>query len=122
MVQEVAARTVEVLKDINTILRGCGQQFGYRTAREIIRWVDLAVASGMDPNSALDVQIEQKVLVKVQGSRSNKAERSMLDTLFSYLGDREGSASGNLALPRCYNRVQHMLETLKEDDFAFGQY
>lgn len=122
LVKQVAALSVQVLKDINTILRGANQQFGYRTTREIIRWVDLAVASGMDPYQALDVQISQKILVKVQGSQSNSLERAMLNSLFNYLRASKDQSSDGSAFPRCFSRLQQMLETMKEDEFTFGQH
>lgn len=122
LVRAVAELSVQVLKDINTILRGANQQFGYRTTREIIRWVDLAVASGMDPYLALDVQIAQKILVKLQGSQSNSLERAMLNSLFNYLRASKDQSSDGSAFPRCFSRLQQMLETMKEDEFTFGQH
>lgn len=120
--KSAAQLAIKHLSKLNNILRGARQNFGYRTAREIIYWVDYALCSGaFAVHSALDLQLQQKVLVKLQISRSNDYDIGMLEQLRNYFED-EKLVSGEHAFPGSIKYIEDLLSRVKEDEFAIGQY
>jgi len=110
------------LRSINTVLSTALQHFGYRTAREIIAWVDRATGSGgFTMEEALDIQIMQKVLVKVQGSRFNPTERKMIRDLETFFEDTADPNTQEPLFPRSAAQVKRMSRAMDEEEFTFGQ-
>jgi hypothetical protein len=122
--------THQHLVDVNNILEEARLHFGYRSANEIARFLN--VYTGMLPANdtdtsmlrALDVAILQKVLPKIQGNRA-KLERP-LERLCIYLRDTvipgenaslTDDGSKTPKLPKSFKRAADMLQSLREFGF-----
>lgn len=91
---------------LQPLMLSAGQPFGYRTVEEIARYLD--GASGvLDLNTALDLQIKQKILPKLRGEdtpRFRKAMRDLAQLLASY--------------PQSHAKVTAMLARLEREGYA----
>lgn len=120
--KDQAREVTSHLRSMNTVLTKSQQHFGYRTAREIITWVDRATGAGaFAMGAALDMQILQKVLVKVQGSKFNPTERQMIQELVVFLEDTLDPSTQQPQFPESTKRIKRMLDELNEEEFTFGQ-
>ena len=92
-----SARISSIVMGVWTILAGVGAQFGFRTAKAIVRFVTEAKASSggvLGVDAALDLQMRQKVLVKLRGEGERwSAALEALEAALSTLGSGVGSAS-----------------------------
>ncbi|CCO07552.1 McrB family protein [Desulforamulus hydrothermalis] len=120
--KESAHLLVDYLSRINNILRAADQQFGYRTATEIIRWVDYALTSAaFGFYTALDYQIKQKVLAKLQVARSRRADTDMVAQLLGFFEDEKLPGAEETAFPQCREYVERLNERVREEEFILGQ-
>lgn len=120
--EDVAHLLVDYLSRINNILRAADQQFGYRTATEIIRWVDYALTSdAFGFYTALDYQIKQKVLAKLQVARSRRADTDMVAQLLGFFEDEKLPGAEEVAFPQCRDYVERLNERVREEEFTLGQ-
>lgn len=120
--KEQAREVTAYLRSINTVLLASQQHFGYRTAREIIAWVDRATCSGaFSLAQALDLQLLQKVLVKVQGSKFNPTERAMIQGLVVFFEDTTDTGTQQPLFPQSLAQIRRMQKALNEEEFTFGQ-
>ena len=109
------------LREINFRLAEAGQQFGYRTVREILEWVQQASDSGyFTLAQALDIQIVQKVLVKIEVSGDHVRQTAMLDKLISYF-EQEARQDDVPIFERSAETINALVARLTEDDVAIGQ-
>lgn len=122
------ARTL--LTSIHKLLAEYHLHFGYRVANEVGRYVRLARRALGDGavDTALDLQVLQKVLPKLSGNRS-KLERPLWK-LVCLLHGHEGEAprltsdtqliigSAPARLPRSAAKLERMLDTVREVGFA----
>lgn len=100
-----------VLIDLLKILQPYRMHFGYRVVNEISRYVRLSQEFvGPDAlDTALDLQIRQKILPKFHGSRATLEKP--LKELAAYLGEPS-------RFPRSAEKVAQMLEALRADGYA----
>ena len=111
----------------NTALEPHRREFAFRTAREIRRFVALALASGAGPNgltSALDASMCQKVLPRLSGSR-RELEPVLLSLQGLVAGGRKpgaaASAEGSLDTPMypiSAAKIARMLAAVRATGFA----
>ncbi len=111
------------LKEINLRLAEAGQQFGYRTVHEILDWVHEAYQAGyFTMAAALDIQIVQKVLVKLEVSSDHNRQRSMLEKLSTYFEQETRSQETDRPLfERSNEAIVELTSKLEEDDIVIGQ-
>ena len=111
------------LKEINLRLAEAGQQFGYRTVREILDWVNEAYHSGyFNMAEALDIQIVQKVLVKLEVSSDHKRQLSMLEKLNTYFEQETRSAETDRPMfERSNEIISELMSKLQEEEIVIGQ-
>ena len=111
------------LKEINLRLAEAGQQFGYRTVHEILDWVDEAYQAGyFTMADALDIQVVQKVLVKLEVSSDHGRQRSMLEKLNTYFEQEARSTETDRPLfERSHEAISELAAKLEEDDVVIGQ-
>jgi hypothetical protein len=111
------------LKEINLRLAEAGQQFGYRTVREILDWVNEAYHSGyFNMAQALDIQVVQKVLVKIEVSSDHKRQLSMLEKLNTYFEQETRSAETDRPIfERSYETISELTSKLQEEEIVIGQ-
>ncbi|MCD4712176.1 MAG: DUF3578 domain-containing protein [Clostridiales bacterium] len=85
-----ANQVIEILVQINGILKKQNLQFGYRVRDEIIYFVTQSVNHNMmNFDEAIDFCIYQKILPKVKGSGFQLKE--LINTLFEYCSDKKNS-------------------------------
>jgi hypothetical protein len=111
------------LKEINLRLAEAGQQFGYRTVREILDWVDEAYQNGLfTMAAALDVQIVQKVLVRLEVSSDHNRQSSMLEKLTTYFEQETRNQETDKPLfERSYEVIAELTSKLQEEEIVIGQ-
>ncbi len=111
------------LKEINLRLAEAGQQFGYRTVREVLDWVDEAYQNGLFPMAAaLDIQIVQKVLVRLEVSSDHNRQSSMLEKLTTYFEQETRNQETDKPLfERSYEVITELTSKLQEEDIVIGQ-
>jgi len=111
------------LKEINLRLAEASQQFGYRTVREILDWVSEAFHSGyFNMAAALDIQIVQKVLVKLEVSSDHKRQLSMLEKLNTYFEQETRSSETDRPLfERSNETISELMSKLQEEEIVIGQ-
>lgn len=111
------------LKEINLRLAEAGQQFGYRTVREILDWVNEAYQAGyFTMADALDIQVVQKVLVKLEVSSDHNRQRSMLEKLVTYFEQEARNPETDSPLfVRSHEAIGELTSKLEEDDIVIGQ-
>lgn len=123
----------ERLQAINRILRTANAHVGYRVRDEIVFYILNNKSAGLlSLNDALDFEIMQKILPRIQGSSASV--KNMLCELFKkFAGDYDGyqtqsndTASkmmeklkdGNADYPRSAEKVAFMVRRFEEDGFT----
>jgi AAA domain (dynein-related subfamily) len=111
------------LKELNLRLAEAGQQFGYRTVHEILDWVNEAYQSGyFTMAEALDFQIVQKILVKLEVSEDHSRQISMLEKLTTYFEQEARSDENDRPLfGRSFEMISELKSKLEEDSIVIGQ-
>lgn len=92
-------------------LSDVGAEFGYRSAKEIARFVAIhreLSGEGWQYKDALDAQVMQKLMPKLHGSARKLS--GVLDTLKKFAEDHE--------LPLTKNKVDRMQKRLKDEGFT----
>lgn len=119
------------LKKLHDALAAEHRHFGYRVAREIARFVNLAVAQTGDETAAraaFDVAVLAKILPKLHGSQ-NEVEALLKRLLALAIGERPDAdvfANGNIRpevisdipLPRSARKLSRMLRRLTARGFV----
>jgi hypothetical protein len=101
---------VSWLKRLHELLMPAGFEFGHRVFFEILRFAALYQASaGRSPEDALDLQIMQKILPRLHGSR-RKVEKTLTDL------QKFCNEVGPLQLSG--DKIQRMLENLHANQFT----
>jgi hypothetical protein len=111
------------LKEINLRLAEAGQQFGYRTVHEILDWVNQAYQSGyFTMYAALDIQIVQKILVKLEVSSDHNRQTSMLEKLNTYFDQETRSTETDRPIfERSSEMIGELIAKLQEEEIVIGQ-
>lgn len=129
---EYVTEKCEKLQAINEILKEADAHIGYRVRDEIVFYMLNNRKDGLlSEEEALDNEIMQKILPRVQGGSS--AVKNMLMKLFIYLaGDYSGYADGKATYeqmrsflenkgtlyPRSAEKVMYMVRRYEEDGFT----
>jgi 5-methylcytosine-specific restriction protein B len=117
---------VEYLRELHRTLEG-GFAFGHRVVYEAIRFAALHhAAGGGSLLDALDIQIMQKILPRLHGSR--RRLEPVLEAVGKFCYDLTGSSTGTFdpvehdvqdaELQRSFAKVQEMLERLRVNQFV----
>jgi hypothetical protein len=108
------ANTVQLQLDLLALfkpLSDVGAEFGYRSAKEIARFVAIhreLSGEGWQYKDALDAQVMQKLMPKLHGSARKLS--GVLDTLKKFAEDHD--------LPLTKNKVDRMQKRLKDEGFT----
>jgi hypothetical protein len=103
----------QVIVEVEAIMQAAGQPFGYRTIAELLRYVHRA--RGVLPiQTALDLQIKQKILPKLRGEDSPRLRRA-LSQLLERFEQRDASLG---PFPQSAAKVRQMLERLDREGFT----
>lgn len=128
---EVAAdeRLSQWLREVHSILTEADREFGHRTFQEALRFAALFELSGnTDRHTALDLQISQKILPRLHGSRRELSV--LLDRLggFCHVGPgkpipsdfhcAERAADENTVLRISYAKLHRMAKMLQANHFV----
>jgi 5-methylcytosine-specific restriction protein B len=100
-------RTEDLLIKLYEALRPIRRHFGYRTAEEVLRFVNAARNAGIDAagvSASLDQAVAAKVLPHLRGDSAD-GTATTLDTLSKILPEQE--------FPRCYRKVSAMRDQLQ---------
>jgi hypothetical protein len=95
------------IQGVHDALEPYGLHFGYRTVKEMAKFLGFANAKSLLATEALDVQVHQKILTKLKGSRRHSGVLDQLETLFA-------------GLPKSLAKVRQMKQDL--DEFESFQY
>jgi hypothetical protein len=95
------------INGVHDALEPFGLHFGYRTVKEMVKFLGFANAKSLLATEALDVQVHQKILTKLKGSRRHSGVLDRLETLFA-------------GLPKSLAKVRQMKQDL--DEFESFQY
>lgn len=95
------------IQGVHGALEPFGLHFGYRTVKEMVKFLGFANAKSLLADEALDVQVHQKILTKLKGSRRHMGALDDLETLFA-------------DLPKSLAKVRQMKQDL--DEFESFQY
>lgn len=129
----IVEETCMKLQEINSVLRKANAHVGYRVRDEIVFYLLNNKKAGLLSNDeALDNEIMQKILPRIQGSSSSV--KDMLCELFKiFAGDYDGyqtqsddTASkmmkklqdGNAVYPRSAKKIAFMVRRFEEDGFT----
>ena len=120
---EMSDEGKKILQDLLTILKNYNLHFGYRVVNEVSRFVNLAKVeiANYKTDNVLDIQILQKILPKLHGTRAKLEEP--LQELLAYAYDQSSPVSDELAkkarsydsearFPRSARKVAQMLHQL----------
>lgn len=108
------------LRDLNSKLSEFGQPFGYRTAWEIIKWIDTGLSVGVINSvyEGLDIQVENKILVKLSDYRTG----TMFQALATYFKDRANPYDpDSLIFEKSLHRIENLIARAEREEFAIGQ-
>ncbi len=123
-IDEVAWQSI---RQVHMIVTRAGQSFGYRTIGEILAYV--AQAQGvLAPQTALDLQVKQKILPKLRGEDNPRLRRALVELLV-FLLNMPRTVWGNAAqitaeqvaaapFPESAEKVRRMLIRLEQDGFT----
>lgn len=133
--KEDLEKVEKTLSDLFSLLDGSGMEFAYRTAEEILRYIEVSyeVADNKDEwdlNISMDEQILQKILPKLYGSK-RKMELLLL-ALASYCSDanlenaklfkskshRKELLSEKQLYPKSYQKLINMIEKVRTEQFV----
>ena len=105
-------------------------EFGYRTMHEVLRYagVDYELAADRAAwswQTCLDVQILQKILPKLHGSKK-RIEQLLVDiAVFCETGAAPATTAtfttksvGKIAYPESYGKLAEMIEAVRRDQFV----
>ena len=119
------------LRKLHRLLADSHVQFGHRVVYEANRFASLLAAAGIpDLMVALDLQVLQKVLPRVHGSRKRLEPVLRALAWFCYYPDAEGGEEeakafdfkqlpqGEPKLPRTFHKLQRMMRNLEADQFT----
>ena len=120
----------EWLRRVHELLSASDREFGHRTFQEALRFAALIrVAGEPDPLVALDLQISQKVLPRLHGSRRELTE--LLNELGAFcfvgptgsrLADFDASIitadADSPVLPRSFSKLHRMAKKLRDNHFV----
>ncbi len=122
-------RAKQYLYELQSILKGYNLHFGYRVANELGKFVNLAMKEIGDSclDDAMDIQIMQKILPKLHGTRAKLEEP--LQKLLSYcyqnspefsdeLLQNQSSFSQQARFPRSAQKIARMLNQLTVQGYA----
>lgn len=123
-------KVIGVLQQLNAILEPGDFQVGYRVRDEVCLFVLHGLEAGMTLETCLDFQVRQKILPRIQGSRS--AVRSILTGIWNWatgesyssddpeLVDRMSGAGQDhdILYPRTAAKVVGMIRRLEEEGFT----
>ena len=111
------------LRGLLALLREHNLHFGYRVANELSRFVNLAKEelAGFDLDEAFDIQIMQKILPKLHGTRA-KLEKPLQEVkAFCYDGQSIAASEELLAkarFPRSARKIAQMLKQLSVQGYV----
>jgi 5-methylcytosine-specific restriction protein B len=123
---------VRHLRDLHRLLTRTGFEFGHRVFYEAMRFAAMLSAAGEpDPVVALDHQIMQKMLPRLHGSR-RRLESTLCSVghfCFDLVIEPPGSetnitfdpvdpAQGRPRLPLSFDKIQRMIRSLRQNQFA----
>ena len=116
------------LRDLHVILSEYDREFGHRTFAEALRFAALFNSIGpIDPLSALDIQVLQKVLPRFHGSIRELADPLSRVATWCFTGpgvsppsdfDPVNPPTGVPALPRSFSKASRMLRRLRANHFV----
>lgn len=117
------------IENVHDILKEYNLHFGYRVANELGRFIALALEevgeSALD--DAIDVQILQKILPKLHGTRAKLEEplRKLLNfcqggvgTISNNQSETPANVDKELRFPRSYRKISRMLKQLSLQGYA----
>ena len=121
----------KLLHKIHAALAIENRHFGYRVAREVARFVDLAIeqTDGSDAaqRAALDVAVLAKILPKLHGSQA-EVEQTLKRLMMIAIGERADAevfaehgalvAGAEVPLPRTARKLWRMLRRLRASGFV----
>lgn len=116
----IQSAVIPELKALNSKLSEFSQSFGYRTAWEIIKWIDSALAVGLIDSvyDGLDLQIESKILVKLYDRKAGYLFRS----LETYFKDRVNPDNpSKLIYELSLQQLENLITKAEWEEFAIGQ-
>lgn len=130
--------TTGALLSLFSILQRRGDEFAFRTAGEVLRFVrlDAVVPGEWEGTNAVDRQIVQKLLPKLNGSR--RSLESLLVALATYCVNADyyeanaflapdaaassfntaGGNAGDLKYPHSYRKLTAMIDSIRRDQFV----
>jgi 5-methylcytosine-specific restriction endonuclease McrBC GTP-binding regulatory subunit McrB len=102
----------EILGELLDILQKYNMHFGYRVINEVSRFVNLcrSEVQQFDLHAALDVQILQKILPKMHGTRA-RLEQPLAD-LLSFCNQ------GGIRFPRSAQKISRIMDQLSIQGYA----
>lgn len=120
----------EALTELFGIMHKHRMEFGYRTMHEVLRYAGVGYELAADRatwkwENCLDVQILQKVLPKLHGSKK-RIEQLLVDlatfceTGAAPAGDGvfKARATGRITYPESYEKLAEMIEIVRRDQFV----
>lgn len=110
---------VQGLAELLDLLQEHNMHFGYRVINEVCRFTRLAKShvAPFDPETALDIQIVQKILPKFHGTQA-KLEEPLNKLLTFAQGGKEGILAEQARLPRTVCKLRAMLRTVTTQGYA----
>jgi MoxR-like ATPase len=117
----------QLISQVHAILTRAGQPFGYRSAAEMLRYIEQA--RGVLPTAqALDQQVKQKLLPKLRGDDTPRLRRALTELLELLLGQPRTTWNKAIAVapediaaapfPESAEKVRRMLERLDAEGFT----
>lgn len=114
--RNIAENVIDELKEINKILQKSEMHFAYRVRDEITYYVIYAVDENiMEFNKALDYEIKQKILPRIQGN-SEEIEKCLLDLFIHCTGMNKSNINYDYIEEESLNKMQKYLEQDKENE------
>ena len=113
-------------------LKKAGVEYGYRTAEEVTRLMQILDRMGVkNANSKLDIAIMQKLLPKIHGSRSKitkvlsplgalclKDAQDMQSKYFDNIEDEKFESDSNVLYPLSFAKIARMYKNALDNGFA----
>jgi hypothetical protein len=109
-----------LLIELDGILREASFRVGYRVAGQVVRWVEEAMARGIDRHAGLDTALATIVLAKLRLQQSEPTHREVLDRVRVYLETLAGPDSD--PMPRSLALLRRLASSLDRRQFVFGQF
>ena len=129
--RELITKVCEELQDINSILQRANAHVGYRVRDEIVFYMlNNDHADILSYDEALDFEIMQKILPRVQGS-SNAIKEMLCELFKKFAGDYTGLSQSNISeqmqeyintksckYGRSAEKICYMMRRFEEDGFT----